>query len=74
MVELLKTKGGAKFEGGSRQPLIDQQLADLAKQIEENPEDPELRRQRVQEIRAALSNSKLVIAKQAPIPVVNWSA
>ena len=40
--------------------MIDQQLADLAKQIEENPEDPELRRQRVQLIlNAALDSTSL---------------
>ena len=48
MVDLLKTKGGAKFEGGSRSPLLDKQLAALNKQIEESPEDAELRKQRIQ--------------------------
>lgn len=47
MVDLLKTKGGAKYEGGSRSPLVARQLKTLTMQIEAAPEDPELRIQRL---------------------------
>ena len=47
MVELLKTKGGARFEGGSRSPLIKRRLAKLEKEIEAAPSDVALRQQRL---------------------------
>ena len=46
MVELLKTKGGARYEGGSRSPLIARELKVLTLRVEAAPGDAGLRRQR----------------------------
>lgn len=67
MVELLQTKGGAKYEGGSRSPLVALQLKTLTRQIEAAPADVSLRRQRFElvldEILATLSMEHLELAQ-----------
>jgi len=65
MVELLNTKGGAKFEGGSRSPLFKGRLAKLEKEIEAAPSDVALRQQRLQIVLDAILESASV--EQLPI-------
>lgn len=67
MVELLKTKGGAKYEGGSRSPLIARKLKTLTMQVNASPQDAELRRQRfelvVNEVLDSMSMENLALAQ-----------
>ena len=68
MVELLNTKCGARFEGGSRSPLIKRRLAKLEKEIETVPSDVALRQQRLRLVLDAVLDStsmeQLDIVKQ----------
>lgn len=57
MVELLNTKGGARFEGGSRSPLIKRRLEKLEKEIAAAPDDIELRQQRLRLVLDAMLDS-----------------